>query len=327
MKLSIVIPVYGVEKYIADCIYSCIDNIGQSSDNVEVIVVDDGSKDNSIDIARGIIGNISYFRIISQQNQGLSMARNNGLNEAKGEYIWFVDSDDIIAPGIVRQILETLKQYENLDMLELKYEKVDEGFKYSGFKVVPFDNQVSTVITGKERLLSGFNSPVPFHVFRKAYLNENNLRMYPGIYHEDGEFTPRALWLAEKVVILPVVAYCYRQRNGSIMHSVNPKNGEDNMLVAHHLMDFFDEKKVVGKERRIVNNFISMAYCNGLHSAIGAKGEARERIDKAAYEHRTVLKSLITAKNVKYQVLGIFASLFPSRITNVYILLMGLNVK
>lgn len=327
MKLSIVIPVYGVEKYIADCINSCIDNIGHSSDDVEVIVVDDGSKDSSIDIARNIIGNIPYFRIISQQNQGLSMARNNGLNDAKGEYIWFVDSDDIIAPGIVGQILEVLKQYGGLDMLELKYEMVDEESKCTDFKTIPYNNQVTAVITGKERLLSGFNSPVPFHVFRKAYLNENDLRMYSGIYHEDGEFTPRALWMAKKVAVLPAVAYYYRQRNGSIMHSVNPKNGEDNILVAHRLMDFFDSMGVKGSERRIVNDFISMAYCNGLHSAIGAKGAARERIDNAAFQHRVVLRSLRESTHVKYRVLGSIASFFPRHTVFFYLLMMRLNVK
>lgn len=324
MKLSIVIPVYGVERYISDCILSCISNIDCDSE-VEVIVVDDGSIDQSIEIVTKLIKGLCNFRIISQNNQGLSVARNNGLDAAIGEYIWFVDSDDIIAPGVVCQILEVLKGHCDLDMLELNYKMVEEESKYLDFNEIPFDYQVPPVISGKAQLLRGFNSPVPFHIFRRAFLNDNNLRMFSGIYHEDGEFTPRALWMAERVATFPPVAYYYRQRNGSIMHTFNPKNGEDNIFVAHRLMVFFDNNNVVGAERRIINNFIAMAFCNGLHSAIGAQGEDLMRIRSAAFEHRKVLKSLRGAARTKYRILGILASLFPKGTVFIYLLMMKFN--
>lgn len=325
MKLSIVIPVYGVERFVSDCILSCISNC-ESNSEVEVIVVDDGSIDQSIEIVTKLIKGLSRFRIISQTNQGLSIARNNGLEAVVGEYVWFVDSDDMIAPGVVNQILEVLKRCSDLDMLELNYQLVGEDTRYSDLTNIPFNYQTLSVISGKAKLLHGFNSPVPFHVFRRAFLIENKLRMFSGIYHEDGEFTPRALWLAEKVATLPLVAYYYRQRRGSIMHTANPKNGEDNIFVAHRLMDFFDENRVVGAERRIVNDFIAMAFCNGLHCAIGAQRDGLMRICKAAFEHRMVLKSLRGATQAKYRVLGILASIFPKRTVFIYLLMMKINL-
>ena len=327
MKLSIILPVYGVEKYIEDCIQSCIENVGVQSDDVEVLVVDDGCKDRSIEIARGLTNNYSYFRFISQTNQGLSMARNNGMEAAKGDYVWFVDPDDIIAKGIVHSILNVIAHYEPVDMIELHYQLVDEDVKRDSLQPECFQVDKRSDLSGQMKLLSGFSSPVPFHVFRRDFLIEKGLRMYPGIYHEDGEFTPRALWMASKVVTLNGTAYYYRQRRNSIMSTVNPKKGEDNMFVAHRLMDFFDEQIMTAAERRIVNNFISMAYCNGLHSAIGAKGNDRERVELAAYQHRDVLKSLKNSTQVKYRVLGNMASLCPKHTVDFYLLLMKFNAK
>lgn len=328
MKLSIILPVYGVEKYIEDCIQSCIENIGVQSDDVEVLVVDDGSKDQSIEIAKGLTQDYTYFRFISQKNQGLSMARNNGMEAAKGDYVWFVDPDDIIAKGIVNSILNVITHYEQVDMIELQYQLVDEDVNRASLQPACFQVDKRSDLSGQMKLLSGFSSPVPFHVFRRAFLIEKGLRMYPGIYHEDGEFTPRALWMASKVVTLNGTAYYYRQRRNSIMSTVNPKKGEDNMFVAHRLMDFFDKQVMTAGERRIVNNFISMAFCNGLHSAVGAIGdEDRRRIDVAAYEHRKVLSCLKESIQMKYRVLGFLGSIFPKKTVDIYLLMMRFNKK
>ena len=327
MILSIVIPVYGVEKYISDCINSFIDNIDDISNNVEVILIDDGCKDRSIEVARRLIKELPCFKIISQQNQGLSVARNNGLHVSTGDYVWFVDSDDMIAPEIVSQILAIIERFPGIDMFEFEYKSVKEDSSYSCVEKQTYSYDSISVLSGKDRLLSGFYSPVPFHLFRREFLMSNNLQMYSGIYHEDGEFTPRALWLAENVAVLPWVAYYYRQREGSIMHSVNSQKGVDNIFVAHRLKVFFDNKGVGAPERRIIDDFISMAYCNGLHSAIGATGEDRERIEKAAFEHRAVLQSLREASKKKYRVLGTIASLFSKHIVSIYLIMMRFNKK
>ena len=126
MKLSIIIPVYGVEKFIGDCITSCIDNIGNDSTDVEVIVVDDGTIDSSIKIAKDLALQYPYIKFFSQENQGLSMARNNGLSKANGKYVWFIDSDDFIAPSVVSHILSAIDYYSEVDIFDINYTLVDE---------------------------------------------------------------------------------------------------------------------------------------------------------------------------------------------------------
>ena len=327
MILSIVIPVFGVERFIKDCIESCLANISNNESEVEIIIVNDGSKDHSMEIVRELVGKSPYVHVINQENQGLSMARNNGLEKAIGDYVWFVDSDDFIAPGIVNEIILKISQFEDIDMIELNYEEVDEFVEKSSVYHDVNVCSVKKIISGQERLFNGFYSPVPFHVFRRKFLDDYSLRMYPGIYHEDGEFTPRALWMAKKVVDIDCTAYYYRQRKNSIMTTVNPKKGADNMFVSFRLKDFFDNQEMKNYERKIVNNFISMVYCNGLHNAIGASGEDRKLLETSAFENRCVLENLRKSTKLKYRVLGYLASIFPNHIIQIYLLMMKFNKK
>lgn len=107
--LSIIIPVYNVENYVEHCITSCLkQNILISE--YEIIIVNDGSTDNSLFIAEKTATGHPNIKIISQCNKGLSMARNKGLSLAQGDYIWFVDSDDYIEENCLKQIIETCKK-------------------------------------------------------------------------------------------------------------------------------------------------------------------------------------------------------------------------
>lgn len=322
-KLSIIIPVYGVERFIEDCVLSCIENIPLNSQNVEVIVVDDGSKDRSMDILHKIVVDIPYIRILRQNNQGLSMARNNGLQIAKGDYVWFVDSDDFISVGIVDQLLDYINKLDPIDLFEIQYQEVEEFVDRNAIEPsIMLNDKGITIISGKEKLLSGFYTPVQFHIFRRKFLDDNGLRMYPGIYHEDSEFTPRAIWMAQNIAIIPEIAYYYRQRSNSIMSTVNPKKGHDCMFVAFRLQKFFHNQRILDDNKRIIAEYISMTYCNGLNNAVGATKEIKQVINKAAIEYKEVIRSLKDAKSLKYNILGYIASLFPMQITNIYLLMM-----
>ena len=106
--VSIIVPVYNVENYVGECIES-IKN--QTYSNIEVIVVNDGSEDRSIEIINDMIRDDSRFTIINQKNQGLSVARNNGLKYAKGDYFFFVDSDDYIEKNCIEELLNLICKY------------------------------------------------------------------------------------------------------------------------------------------------------------------------------------------------------------------------
>ena len=106
MRLSIIVTVYNKEQYIERCLNSCLHQASVGSDFYEILVIDDGSTDNSRALIRRCIQDKGNVRLISQDNQGLSVARNNGVKEAKGEYIWFVDADDYISQEAVSLVLE-----------------------------------------------------------------------------------------------------------------------------------------------------------------------------------------------------------------------------
>ena len=115
MKLSIIIPVYNVEKYVEKCLRSCAEQ-DLPSDEYEIIVVNDGTKDSSLEIVERVAKDYSNIAIISQENAGLSAARNKGLSLAKGEYIWFIDSDDWIEKNCLQKIIRKCFE-DGLDVL------------------------------------------------------------------------------------------------------------------------------------------------------------------------------------------------------------------
>ena len=124
MKLSIIVPVYNVEKYIVKCISSLLD---QQTNDYEIIIVNDGTKDKSIDLIKKTF-NDSKIAIIEQENQGLSAARNTGVRHSKGEYIWFVDSDDWIAKGGIDELIPILDGHTELVYQSKVYHIIENLF-------------------------------------------------------------------------------------------------------------------------------------------------------------------------------------------------------
>ena len=112
MKLSIIIPTYNIEKYIKECIYSCYNQQGVSTDDYEIIVVNDGSTDRSLNVVEEAQHEIPNLRIVSRPNGGLSAARNTGLDCAKGEFVWFVDGDDCIETNALSILFKAFQQHD-----------------------------------------------------------------------------------------------------------------------------------------------------------------------------------------------------------------------
>ena len=236
MKLSIVIPIYNVEKYIGKCLRSCISQDIELGEDYEIICVNDGTRDKSADIARQIASDLVGVIVIDQENQGLSVARNTGFEHAKGEYVWFVDSDDYIADkclgGIVRELIST-----NVDMM-----CVQQFFSYEdGRQPIP---QSKTIIkrgsTGIDVFKGGrYNTMAQMSIYKRSMLVEHGLKFYPGIYHEDAEFMPRALYYAKSMSSYDKYVYYYLQRtSGSITSSYKLKNGLDALKVCNRLSEF-----------------------------------------------------------------------------------------
>lgn len=245
-KLSIIVPIYGVEQYLRKCVDSLLN---QDIVDYEIILVDDGSPDSCPQIcdeyAKHYTLNTTYstpiIRVVHRQNGGLSAARNSGIEVAQGEYIMFVDSDDFIEPNVLKGLLNQVER-DNLDVLRYRLQYVNPQYEvYNPYKIDPFKgNDYSEVSTdGVSFLNSRMNTQCYAWQFvikrsllyndgmsRDKSLNEplslNDVCLFtPGIYFEDTDWTPRMLVRAKRVASTSKVIYNYLQREGSITNAVN----------------------------------------------------------------------------------------------------------
>ena len=250
MKVSIIVPVYNVEMYIEECILSLCN---QTLKEMEIIIVNDGTKDNSMEVIKKFDDN--RIKIISQENSGLSAARNAGIKIATGEYIAFVDSDDFILFDSAYEEMYNIALNEGSDLVS-----GNALWYYSNKKNHPMHRDMNLFpknpITGEEFFLNCMKSkrvyaPVWINLYRRKLIVDNNILFKEGIFHEDEEFTPRILLNAKTVSIYNKEFYAYRQRENSIMNSgLNPKRGQDIIYICLSLQELF--KSIKNKELEVL---------------------------------------------------------------------------
>lgn len=300
MKLSIVIPVYNVERYIKRCLSSCV-NQTLPKDCYEIIIVNDGTEDDSMLVVNQFAKEYSNIIVLSQTNQGLSVARNNGLKCASGEYIWFVDSDDWIEENCLEDICSQL--VDHIDLLQLQYCKVyDNRMEFiSHCKIFP-------ILTGKEQILrGGIPIPAQFTIYRKQFLIDNQLFFYPGIYHEDSEFKPRALYFANSIKSLDRIVYNYYQRQeGSIMSDFKLKNGLDLLFVNNRIISFIESQKMTIKYRIVFYNIIGLNINTLLFGTRKLNGVDRMDLLYQLRKNKHQLCKMFLSCNIKYMLESLF---------------------
>ena len=240
MKLSIIIPVYNVEKFVGRCLNSCLQqNIPHKE--YEIIVVNDGTEDDSMDIVMRYKNEYDNIVVINQDNKGLSCARNEGIKIAKGEYLWFVDSDDTIEENCLNFLLDTAFS-NDLDVLCFNYYLIEEDNGKIASSHISH-NKNTYIYNGKDFICKvSMPHPAWLSLYRKDFLKKHSLFFIEGIYYEDQEFTPRAYYLANRILYLDKPVYYYVQRKGSIMRGDNPqsykKRAKDMLVVADSLYSF-----------------------------------------------------------------------------------------
>ena len=210
IKVSVIVPVYGVEKYIEKCLISLVN---QSLEDIEIIVVNDGSKDNSqaiIDKYRNEVpGKIHSF---IKDNGGQGSARNLGIQMAKGEYISFVDSDDYIQPDMLAKMYEKAKE-SNADVVICDYYNVDENYnlvKIEKEKKYSNDNKINGLLASKA---------VWNKLYRKDLISNRVFRTNK--WYEDLDFTIKTIYDAKKIEYIDEPLYNYVLRSGSTMNNSN----------------------------------------------------------------------------------------------------------
>lgn len=216
MDLSYIVPAYNVGNYLERCLDS-IYTQGLNPESFEVIIVEDGSTDNTGEIADKLAesGKYSNLRVIHQKNEGLSGARNTGIRHAKGEYIWCIDSDDMLVPNSVLEILSLCKDITpDIFFFELIIKDPNGSCHRSHHQPFP----LKTIIKGADAIVGNFSPGSACSAFfRREFLIENNLKFYQGIYHEDVEFTYRAVALSDSVFFTDYAPYIYEKHPNTIM--------------------------------------------------------------------------------------------------------------
>jgi glycosyltransferase involved in cell wall biosynthesis len=225
-KISIIIPVYNVEQYLAECLDSVVD---QTLREIEIICVNDGSTDSSREILEQYASRDSRLKIIDQPNSGLSAARNRGLDEARGEYIQFLDSDDFLKPQTCQRVYEVahrrLGGYDFIGFDGDNFSQAIDLTKRSDF----FKNELRRKLkyapaSGKELLcrlvMQGDHLPnAILYVSKRLHLIDNRIRFTEGVFFEDNWFTYLNLMSAKHAMVLQDRFYQRRFRTGSIMTS------------------------------------------------------------------------------------------------------------
>lgn len=254
-KISIIIPVYNVEKYIKKCLESLA---SQSMQDMEIIIVNDGSKDKSEEIINNYKESHPNMTIkyLKKENGGLASARNYGVKHAVGDYLSFIDPDDYLD----KDLYKNLEKYmdEKIDVIKFKMKKVDT----SGKVIENLDGPIFEKCTGEEAFkklyaVDKFIDPACIYLYRREFFVENNFE-YKLRYHEDFGLTPLIIVQAKSFVSTKFYGYFYLQTEESLTRSKDNKKDiaraadmlahYDNMIQLIDVYDIKEETKKIVKK-------------------------------------------------------------------------------
>lgn len=222
--LSIVVAAFNVEKFIGRCV-SSIDN-SPLAGRVEILVIDDGSTDGTGEILRDLAAKKEGLRIIHQPNGGLGAARNLGLEQARGDYVWFLDGDDFLNPGSVERVVKVLVE-DAPDVLVVDFSCADEAGMPIEWIRSPLTQDAGRVVLGGEFFARHFATTYAvLYVIKRSLFVEHNLRFQPRINMQDAELIPRVLARADSVHVSGIDSYVYVKRADSFINSTNPATRE-----------------------------------------------------------------------------------------------------
>lgn len=249
IKLSIIIPVYNAEKFLKKCVESVLK---QTHSNIEVLLIDDGSVDNSLAICNDFSKKDSRVKVFIQENSGQSKARNVGLDNSTGSYIAFVDSDDWVDEDYFELLLKAslkydtdiscasiLRERQNITKIRLKYEQ-------ERVYIVP---QEKIDVARVPDMCYVWNK-----VYKKSFLDKISLRFVEGMFFEDVDFVTRAIYFSNKIVTVPNTYYHYWTNNNSTVKTMrkSDKKRKDALVSKENVITFFREHNLTTKASNLV---------------------------------------------------------------------------
>lgn len=279
---------YNIRDYIGECLDSCIKQVGVNKDDYEIIVVNDGSTDDSAEVAAKVIEGHDNAYILNKLNGGLSDARNYGLKHSNGEYIWYIDGDDLINEYSVKLLMESFKTDAQVYIPDYS-----ELYPNGETKNIGFDEtRLPEGVFDAYDLISNNKIPFPpmmawLQVQKKQFIIENRLKFLKGAKSEDIEYTSKLFSVARKVQHIKQFLYQYRKnRNGSIFTGLNNnKEWIDNLINIHSsISDYLKNVNANKNYSNLVLTVISTFIIYNLYSQ-----------DKKDYK---LSRLLITQRNV-----------------------------
>ncbi|MGI6371842.1 MAG: glycosyltransferase [Caldicoprobacterales bacterium] len=301
MDISIVVPVYNVEKYLKECINSLLEQDFRGQ--YEIICVNDGSTDSSLQVLKEYEKSNEKIVLINQKNKGLSAARNTGLKNAKGKYVMFIDSDDYLKNPKVLSLLYDEIEKNDLDFVVADFE-YDYEEKVKNYRIKRSQAIKNKIMIGRDFYDLGIKtksimSVVWNKLYKKEFLEKNNLFFYEGIFYEDMEFTPRVYYLAKRVKYVDEVIIMYRQREGSITSNINAEKLDSYLAVAESLNQF---NKNYNSES--LNNSELYTYVKLIRQLRYIKDKDEIELIKSKLKKRRVVYKLMKSNKMKYKVFG-----------------------
>lgn len=237
--VSIVIPVYKVERFLSECVDSVL---AQTYQNLEIILVDDGSPDGCPALCDAYAAEDTRIRVIHQENGGLSRARNTGFAAAQGRYVYFLDSDDYLIPEAIETLVQRAEETQS-DLVFFEAILVSEdGGEHSDQNAHRRKHSYDTSMRGAEMLAAlikhdEFMTPVPYLFLRRDFMRDRALQFQPDLVYEDVLFSFLAFLDAERAVGLSVPLYRYRIRGGSIMTGGASVRHFNSLLTVYHAIE------------------------------------------------------------------------------------------
>lgn len=311
--LSIIVPVYNTEFYLQECLVSLLQ---QDLSNYEIICINDGSTDNSLEILKKYSERHSVIKVYSQDNKGLSATRNRGIDLAEGKYIYFMDSDDILEEYSLKYIIEKMR-LNNLDLFVFDAESFFDEENTVNFELIEYDKKKSFGFYETGALLLDdlvkdrvFSSSVCLYVVKKDILIKNNLEFIENIIHEDEAFTVETFLNAGKSLHENRTFFKRRIRSESIMTKQrNEKNFIGYYKVFNRLHKYLkkDTKAINKRLATIFNTLFSIHHSLDETSKNNVYIEYEDVLEKAKannyYTFTNWLRHYNTFTNSLYRIL------------------------
>lgn len=273
IKYSFIVPVYNTEKFLKKCLDSLVN---QTYKNFEIIVVNDGSTDKSSNIISKYQKKYKNIIVIDKENEGLSMARNRGVQKSSGKYIIFVDSDDYVSNKLLEEVD---KKIDDSDILRFQIATEDEEYT----KINEYHEEGFESMCGYDafKYLSSYHfvEPAWCYVIRRDYYIENKFSFKKDVYHEDFGLIPHVIYKARKVKSIDFIGYYYIQRNGSIM------NNNDYKKTVKKAFDMLEQYKTMRLFAKNINrkNNLDDYFLSYISNSVIVKARELKKDEKKVY--------------------------------------------